>query len=112
MTFQGAKVRKPLLAVSGVIDKGNIVVFAGSGSFILPSSCAGVASVSKVITGFKDAHRCMRKMESSSCGRGNLRTGRPRISVGGKPIEGAGHQAEKAWTTRETVERKRIGSIW
>ena len=36
VTFQGAKVRKPLLAVSGVIDKGNIVVFDGSGSFILP----------------------------------------------------------------------------
>ena len=30
MTFQGAKVRKLLLAVSGVIDKGNIVVFYGS----------------------------------------------------------------------------------
>ena len=32
-------------------DKGNIVVFDGSGSFMLPNSCAGVASVSKVITG-------------------------------------------------------------
>ena len=51
VTFQGAKVRKPLLEVSGVIDKGNIVVFDGSGSFILPNSCAGVASISKVITG-------------------------------------------------------------
>ena len=47
VTFQGAKVRKPLLAVSGVIDKGNFVVFDGSGSFILPISCAGVASVRK-----------------------------------------------------------------
>ena len=34
VTFQGAKVRKRLLAVSGVVDKGNIVVFDGSGSFI------------------------------------------------------------------------------
>ena len=51
VTFQGAKVRKPLLAVPGVIDKGNIVVFDGSGSFILPNSCADVASVSKAITG-------------------------------------------------------------
>ena len=50
VTFQGAKVRKPLLAVSGVIDKGNIVVFDGSGSFILPNSCAGVASVRKAIS--------------------------------------------------------------
>ena len=39
VTFQGAKVRKNLLAVSGVTDKGNIVVFDGSGSFILPNSC-------------------------------------------------------------------------
>ena len=53
MTFQGAKVRKPLLAVSGVIDKGNMVVFDGSGSFILPNSCAGVASVRKAIKGFQ-----------------------------------------------------------
>ena len=51
MTFQGAKVRKPLLVISGVIDKGNIVVFGGSGSFILANSCAGVASVRKAITG-------------------------------------------------------------
>ena len=51
VTLQRAKVRKPLLAVSGVIDKGNIVVFDGSGSFILPSSCADVASVRKTITG-------------------------------------------------------------
>ena len=51
VTFQGAKVRKPLLAQSGVIDKGNIVVFDGSGSFMLPNSCAGVTSVRKAITG-------------------------------------------------------------
>ena len=37
VTFQVAMVRKPLLAVSGVIDKGNIVVFDESGSFILPN---------------------------------------------------------------------------
>ena len=93
VTCQGAKVRKPLLAVSGVIDKGNIVVFDGSG-FILPNSCAGVVSVRKVITGFKDACRCRRKMEYLSCGRGNLRTGRRRISVGGELLERAEHQAE------------------
>ena len=51
VTFQGAKVRKPLPAVSGVIDKENIVFFDGSGSFILPNSCAGVAFVRKAITG-------------------------------------------------------------
>ena len=51
MTFQGAMVRKPLLAVSGVIDNGNIVVFDTSGSFTLPNTCAGVASVRMAITG-------------------------------------------------------------
>ena len=51
VTFQGAKVRKPVIAVFGVIDKGNIVVFDGSASFILPNSCAGVASVRKAIPG-------------------------------------------------------------
>ena len=85
MTFQGAKVRKPLRAVSGVIDKGNIVVFDGSGSFILPSSCAGVASVRKTITGVQGTHAdAWEKMKYSSCGRGNLRTGSRRISVGGQ----------------------------
>ena len=53
VTFQGARVRNPLLAVSGVIDKGNIVVFDGSGSFMLPSSCAGVR---KAITGVQRTH--------------------------------------------------------
>ena len=42
MTSQELKVRKHLLAVSGVIDKG---------IFILPNSCAGVASVREAITG-------------------------------------------------------------
>ena len=51
MTFQGAKVRKPQLAVSGVVVKGNTVVLDGRGSFILPNSCAGVAPVRKAITG-------------------------------------------------------------
>ena len=51
MTLQGGMVRKTLLEVSVVLDKGNIVVFDGSGSFVLSRSCAGVASVRKAITG-------------------------------------------------------------
>ena len=35
-TFQAAPVRKPLLAVSSVNDKGNIVIFDGDQSFIIP----------------------------------------------------------------------------
>ena len=34
--FQGAKVRKPLLAVSGIVSKGNVVVFSDRGSYIIP----------------------------------------------------------------------------
>ena len=88
VTFQGAKVRKPLLAVSGVIDKGNIVVFDGSGSFIPPGQCAGVGFPRRAFTGFKDPSRCMRKMECLSCGYGNLRKLRRRLSVAGKLLEG------------------------
>ena len=80
-TFQGSKVRKPLLAVSGVIDNGNIVIFDGSGSFILLNTCAAVASMRKAMTGVQGRipHA---KMESSSCERGNLKTNRRRVSVG------------------------------
>ena len=35
-TYQAAKVRHPLMAVSSVNDKGNIVVFDDKGSFIIP----------------------------------------------------------------------------
>ena len=51
VAFQGANVRKPFACSVRSDDKGNIVVFDGSGSFILANSWAGVASVSKAITG-------------------------------------------------------------
>ena len=35
-TFQAAPVRKPLLAVSSVNDKGNLVIFDGDESYIIP----------------------------------------------------------------------------
>ena len=35
-TFQAAPVRKPLLAVSSVNDKGNLVIFDGENSYIIP----------------------------------------------------------------------------
>ena len=76
MTFQGAKVGKPLLAVPGVIDKGNIVVFDGSGSIILPNIGAGVASVRKAITGVQERIPLRATNGVFVLGRGNLRTGR------------------------------------
>ena len=40
IVFQGAEVRKPLLAVSDVKKKGNLAVFDGVNSFIVPGSAA------------------------------------------------------------------------
>ena len=39
-TFQAAPVRKPLLAVSSVNDKGNLVLFDGDESYIIPGKAA------------------------------------------------------------------------
>ena len=86
MTLQGAKVRKPLLAVSGVIDKGNIVVFDGSGSFFLQSSCAGVASVRKAVRGVQGRFPLHAKW--------SLRHANVGVSVGGERLERVEHQAE------------------
>ena len=41
-TYQAAQVRKPLMAVSSVNDKGNLVVFDGKGSFIIPGTQKGL----------------------------------------------------------------------
>ena len=43
-TYQAAQVRKPLMAVSSVNDKGNLVVFDGKGSFIVPGINKGLIS--------------------------------------------------------------------
>ena len=94
MTLQGAKVRKPLLAVSGVIDKGNIVVFRWK--WILPT--AKHMCWCRICE--KGKHRGSRtcsaacEMKPPSCGRGTLRTGRRRIPVGGEPLKRSEHQAE------------------
>ena len=77
VSLQGAKVRKPLLAVSGVIDKGNIVV------------CAGVASVRNHVTGVQGriplhANNGLFILRTWR-GRRNLKKLRRRISVGGEP---------------------------
>ena len=64
--------------VSGVIDKGNIVVFDGSGC------CQARVPVSPLrgrpSQEFKDVFPHMRKMEYLSCGRGNLMACRRRVS--------------------------------
>ena len=93
-TFLGAQVRKPLLAVSGVIDKGNIVVFDGSASFILPNTWAGVASARNAITAVQGRIPLHAKNGVFVLRTWNLKTNRRRVSVGGEPLERAEHQAE------------------
>ena len=53
MTFQDAKVRKPLAAVSGITEKNNIVLFDKKGSFIAPADCAEVAEIRRLINQVK-----------------------------------------------------------
>ena len=54
MTFQDAKVRKPLAAVSGITAKDNIVLFDKQGSYIAPADCAEVREIRKLVENIKD----------------------------------------------------------
>ena len=49
ITFQDAKVRKPLVAVSGCTSKGDMVVFDGEGSFIVPGSAVEAQKIRKLV---------------------------------------------------------------
>ena len=77
MTFQEDKVRKPLLAVSGMINKRNIVVFDGSG-FCVREAVTGVQG--RIPLHAKNGVFVLRTW--------NLK----------QPRRRAKHQAEQAWT--------------
>ena len=49
MTFQAAQVRKPLMAVSSVNDKGHLVLFDLLGSFLVPASAPEVPQIRALI---------------------------------------------------------------
>ena len=49
VTFQAGKVRRPLMAVSRVNDKGNPVLFDGEASFILPGGTALVEEIRALV---------------------------------------------------------------
>ena len=49
MKFQGASVRKPLLAVSAVSDKGNMTVFDEQGSFIIPKNSKLISRIRQMV---------------------------------------------------------------
>ena len=48
ITFQAAEVRQPLLAVSGLVDKGNLTVFDQQ-SFVIPGSAPEVEEIRRLI---------------------------------------------------------------
>ena len=54
MTFQDAAVRKPLAAVSGITEKGNIVLFDKKGSFIAPANCPETNTIRELIRQVKN----------------------------------------------------------
>jgi hypothetical protein len=54
MTFQDAPVRKPLAAVSGITDKGNVVLFDRKGSFIAPEDAPEVQTIRELIKQVKN----------------------------------------------------------
>ena len=61
MTFQDAAVRKPLAAVSGITDKGNVVLFDKKGSFIAPADCPEVTTIRELIRQIKHRIELERK---------------------------------------------------
>ena len=64
-TYQAAKVRKPLMAISSVNDKGNIVVFDKKGSFVIPGGNKDlVEKIRALIQQAQDKVELHRKMAS------------------------------------------------
>ena len=91
MTFQVANVHKPLLDVSRVIDKGNIVVFDGNGSFTSPGKCPGAAFVEKGCCKGPGRIPLHAKKEVFV-----MRTRHRWVSVGRELLQRTEHQAEQA----------------
>jgi hypothetical protein len=61
MTFQDAPVRKPLAAVSGITDKGNVVLFDRKGSFIAPEDAPELQTIRELIKQVKNRIELERK---------------------------------------------------
>ena len=62
--FQGAKVRKPMLAVSSLVDKGNPCWFdtdSSGGSFIIPSNSPELVKIRELIKQIQSRVRMDRK---------------------------------------------------
>ena len=60
-TLQDAPVRKPLLAVSDVCDKGNAVLFSNEGSFVVPLAGPAVQQAIRLIKTVKTKIKAYRE---------------------------------------------------
>ena len=58
-TWQAADVRKPLMAVSAINDKGNLVIFDSQGSGILPGNLPETAAIRKMLKEVHDRQACI-----------------------------------------------------
>ena len=81
LTFQAAEVRKPLVAVSGLVDKGNLAIFDEK-SFILPGSAPEVKLIRELIAQVHNKLPMFRdkgvyKLRNWSAPAGFTRPGRP-----------------------------------
>ena len=105
MTFQGAKVRTPLLAVSEVIDKANMVVFDGTDWFLHIARYMCWRQLCE-----KGRCRCP-GAAPTQCEKWSVRSyTRGRGSVGRERLERAKHQAEQAWTTLSVAETRLVAA--
>ena len=104
--FWEPKVCKPLLAVSGVIHEGNLVVFHCSWSFILTGKCAVTVPVRKAFA------LTYKKCSVRHANVGTRGSSHRWVSVGAVFFERAELQTERAWTTRKTFDRGSVGTTW
>ena len=61
-TYTAASVRKPLMAVSSVNDKGNLVLFDDAGSYIVPrTNKEAITKIRSLVQGINDKVKLHRK---------------------------------------------------
>ena len=95
VTFQGAKVRKPLLAVSGVIDKSNTCGLRWERNLNIARPKCPRGFCEKGCQSDSRTHPAAReKLSICLTDLGTSRSFRRRISFGGELFERAEHQAE------------------
>ena len=67
IAFEAVKVRRPLLSVDSLVEKGQVAVFTDSGGFIIPRSALQVGGSSGEETGHEASERTLLATTCSSC---------------------------------------------